>query len=277
MLIGASGPSVRGLGVRGEERMQKMRVSLEDEVLLEADLGHYRHEHSVWSNMSIKVEGSDASPACTGMDSCAAESASFEHGAAAVLSVWLTLTLTLTLRLSLTLTLTLTLTRCSRRSARKACTRPAGWPTPPPRWRCCGCTAPSPSSTPCSTGCAAGATPSSPLTLTLTLSLTLSQPYPNQPYPRRDTKLADVAREAYTKHLEANHSWLLKNTFKMSLSSLPTRDELYSRLAPSTRRADEREQICLQEIREFSLAAGPVVQAIRSTFEELGLSDDKKA
>ena len=88
MLIGASGPSVRGLGVRGEERMQKMRVSLEDEVLLEADLGHYRHEHSVWSNMSIKVEGSDASPACTGMDSCAAESASFEHGAAAVLSVW---------------------------------------------------------------------------------------------------------------------------------------------------------------------------------------------
>lgn len=94
---------------------------------------------------------------------------------------------------------------------------------------------------------------------------------------RRDTKLADVAREAYTKHLEANHSWLLKNTFKMSLSSLPTRDELYSRLAPSTRRADEREQICLQEIREFSLAAGPVVQAIRSTFEELGLSDDKKA
>ena len=115
MLIGASGPSVRGLGVRGEERMQKMRVSLEDEVLLEADLGHYRHEHSVWSNMSIKVEGSDASPACTGMDSCAAESASFEHGAAAVLSVWLTLTLTLTLTLSLSLTLTLTLslTRCS--------------------------------------------------------------------------------------------------------------------------------------------------------------------
>ena len=31
MLIGAAGPSVRGLGVRGEERMQKMRVSLEDE------------------------------------------------------------------------------------------------------------------------------------------------------------------------------------------------------------------------------------------------------
>ena len=86
-----------------------------------------------------------------------------------------------------------------------------------------------------------------------------------------------MAREAYTAHLEANHSWLLKNTFKMSLSSLPTRDELYSRLAPRTRRADEREQICLQEIREFSLAAGPVVQAIRSTFEELGLSDDKKA
>jgi hypothetical protein len=94
---------------------------------------------------------------------------------------------------------------------------------------------------------------------------------------RRDTKLADVAREAYTQHLEANHSWLLKNTFKMSLSSLPTRDELYSRLAPRTRRADEREQICMQEIREFSLAAGPVVQAIRSIFEELGLSDDKKA
>ena len=52
---------------------------------------------------------------------------------------------------------------------------------------------------------------------------------------------------------------------------MPTRDELY------LRRADEREQICLQEIREFSLAAGPVVQAIRSIFEELGLSDDKKA
>ena len=94
---------------------------------------------------------------------------------------------------------------------------------------------------------------------------------------KRESKLSDVAREAYTKHLEANHSWLLKNTFKMSLNSMPTRDELYSRLAPRMRRADEREQICLQEIREFSLAAGPVVQAIRSIFEELGLSDDKKA
>ena len=97
MLIGASGPSVRGLGVRGEERMQKMRVSLEDEVLLEADLGHYRHEHSVWSNMSIKVEGSDASPACTGMDSCAAESASFEVRQLVNPNPTLTLTLTLNL------------------------------------------------------------------------------------------------------------------------------------------------------------------------------------
>ena len=94
---------------------------------------------------------------------------------------------------------------------------------------------------------------------------------------KRESKLSEVAREAYTKHLEANHSWLLKNTFKMSLSSMPTRDELYARLAPRMRTADEREQICLQEIREFSLAAGPVVQAIRSIFEELGLSDDKKA
>ena len=58
---------------------------------------------------------------------------------------------------------------------------------------------------------------------------------------------------------------------------MPTRDEFFARLAPRMRVADEREQICLQEIREFSLAAGPVVQAIRSTFEELGLSDDKKA
>ena len=86
-----------------------------------------------------------------------------------------------------------------------------------------------------------------------------------------------MAREAYTKHLEANHSWLLKNTFKMSLSSLPTRDELYCRLAPSTRRADEREQICLQEIRDFAQVTGKVVDALRGLYQELGLSDERKA
>eukprot|EP00964_Phaeocystis_antarctica_P119247 scaffold82994_cov64-Phaeocystis_antarctica.AAC.2 len=37
---------------------------------------------------SVKVEGYDASPACTGMDACAADSTTFEHGAAAALSVW---------------------------------------------------------------------------------------------------------------------------------------------------------------------------------------------
>lgn len=58
---------------------------------------------------------------------------------------------------------------------------------------------------------------------------------------------------------------------------MPTRDEFFVRLAPRMHRADEREQICLQEIRDFSLAAGPVVQAIRSIYEELGLSDDRKA
>ena len=58
------------------------------QVLLEVDLGHYRHEYGVWSNMSVKVEGYDASPACTGMDACAADSTTFEHGAAAALSVW---------------------------------------------------------------------------------------------------------------------------------------------------------------------------------------------
>lgn len=94
---------------------------------------------------------------------------------------------------------------------------------------------------------------------------------------KRESKFSDLAREAYTKHLEANHSWLLKNTFKMSLNSMPTRDEFFVRLAPRMHRADEREQICLQEIRDFSLAAGPVVQAIRSIYEELGLSDDRKA
>ena len=86
-----------------------------------------------------------------------------------------------------------------------------------------------------------------------------------------------MAREAYTKHLEANHSWLLKNTFKMSLSSLPTRDELYSRLAPSTHRADEREQICLQEIRDFAQVIGQVLHAMRALYEELGLSDERRA
>ena len=86
-----------------------------------------------------------------------------------------------------------------------------------------------------------------------------------------------MAREAYTKHLEANHSWLLKNTFKMSLSSMPTREEFFARLAPRMRVADEREQICLQEIRDFAQACAPVVEAIRSIFEELRLSDDRKA
>ena len=94
---------------------------------------------------------------------------------------------------------------------------------------------------------------------------------------KREIKFSELAREAYTKHLEANHSWLLKNTFKMSLNSMPTRDEFFVRLAPRMRMADEREQICLQEIRDFSLAAGPVVQAIGSIFEELGLSDNRKA
>ena len=94
---------------------------------------------------------------------------------------------------------------------------------------------------------------------------------------KRESKFSDVAREAYSAHLEANHSWLLKNTFKMSLNSMPTRDEFFARLAPRMRRPDEREQICLQEIRDFAQAAGPVVYAIRAIFDELGLSDDRKA
>ena len=58
------------------------------QVLLEVDLRHHRHEYGVWSNMSVRVDGYGSSPNCTGMDACAADSATFEHGAPAVLSVW---------------------------------------------------------------------------------------------------------------------------------------------------------------------------------------------
>jgi len=93
----------------------------------------------------------------------------------------------------------------------------------------------------------------------------------------RSGKVTDLARSAYGAHLEPYHSWLLKNTFRMALSSLPTREDFYVRLAPKMRMQDEREQICLQEIRDFAQVTGKVVDALRGLYEELGLSDERKA
>ena len=78
-------------------------------------------------------------------------------------------------------------------------------------------------------------------------------------------------------HLEPYHSWLLKNTFRMGLGGLPTREDFYTRLAPRMRVADEREQICLQEIRDFAQVTGQVIAAIRALYEELELTDERKA
>ena len=58
---------------------------------------------------------------------------------------------------------------------------------------------------------------------------------------------------------------------------MPTREEFFARLAPRMRVADEREQICLQEIRDFAQVTGKVVDALRGLYEELGLSDERKA
>lgn len=93
----------------------------------------------------------------------------------------------------------------------------------------------------------------------------------------RSGKVTDLARSAYGAHLEPYHSWLLKNTFRMALSSLPTREDFYVRLAPKMRMQDEREQICLQEIRDFAQVTGKVVDALRGLYQELGLSDERKA
>ena len=50
--------------------------------------------------------------------------------------------------------------------------------------------------------------------------------------------MVNVAKEAYKTHLEAFHSWWLKNTFRVGLNGMPNREDLFQvwRLAPGTRK-----------------------------------------
>jgi len=88
--------------------------------------------------------------------------------------------------------------------------------------------------------------------------------------------LTAAARSAYASQLEPYHGWLLKNGFRVGLSGLPKRDEFLRRLAPNTPDPD-RENICVEDMRDCVNVTNQVVEAMRALFVELDLEDKRKA
>mmetsp|Transcript_19061 Transcript_19061/g.41195 ORF Transcript_19061/g.41195 Transcript_19061/m.41195 type:complete len:222 (+) Transcript_19061:324-989(+) len=88
--------------------------------------------------------------------------------------------------------------------------------------------------------------------------------------------LQSIARAAYSAQLEQFHGWLLKNTFMMALNGMPSRDELIQRLAPNVKQPMERENLCVQEMRECVSVTQQIIRIMCSLFDELDLEDIRK-
>ena len=87
--------------------------------------------------------------------------------------------------------------------------------------------------------------------------------------------LAGMAKDAYGKHLEPYHSWLLKNTFRMGLGGVPKRDDVLRKLGPTLSDA-ERDRTCIRDMGEVVRLLGVVVDSLRRDFAELDLEDTRK-
>lgn len=49
-------------------------------------------------------------------------------------------------------------------------------------------------------------------------------------YLKNNIKLGDVARQAYDKTLAEHHTWVVRNTARVAMKFLPTREELLNKV-----------------------------------------------
>ena len=85
--------------------------------------------------------------------------------------------------------------------------------------------------------------------------------------------MKDVARASYAEHLEPYHSWLLRNTFRMGMSGLPKRDDVFAKLrAPGS----DDEALLLEQMRECSEQMNVTISLMRGLYLELDLEDVRK-
>lgn len=88
----------------------------------------------------------------------------------------------------------------------------------------------------------------------------------------RASTLAAVAGEAYKSHLERYHTWILKSTFRMGLSAMPSRAEFLHRLTAGGLRGEalsealpserEREGVCYEEMAELAEVQARIVDEV---------------
>ena len=90
-----------------------------------------------------------------------------------------------------------------------------------------------------------------------------------------NSSLSAFAKNAYAEHLEQFHNWLLKNTFAMALNGMPSRNEVFQRLAPHVPEP-QRTQIVCQELRECIKFINKVTDSLCTMFAELDLEDTRK-
>eukprot|EP00965_Chrysotila_dentata_P215010 6188512-Pleurochrysis_carterae.AAC.3 len=62
----------------------------------------------------------------------------------------------------------------------------------------------------------------------------------------------------------------------MALNGMPSRDELIQRLAPNVKQPMERENLCVQEMRECVSVTQQIIRIMCSLFDELDLEDIRK-
>jgi len=91
------------------------------------------------------------------------------------------------------------------------------------------------------------------------------------------SSLPSKCRTAYACILEPFHGWMLKSTFNMVLSAVPSRDEFLARLAPGVEPMALRRSVCFADIRECVPLMEEVVATLQALFEELDLEDLRKS
>ena len=90
-----------------------------------------------------------------------------------------------------------------------------------------------------------------------------------------NSSLSAFAKHAYAEHLEHFHNWLLKNTFAMALNGMPSRNEVFRRLAPHIPEP-QRTRIVVMELRECIKSINKVTDSLKLIFAELDLEDTRK-
>lgn len=89
--------------------------------------------------------------------------------------------------------------------------------------------------------------------------------------------LPSKCRAAYASILEPFHGWLLKQTFNMVLSAVPSRDEFIARLSPNIHSRSRRRSVFFADVNECIPLMEDVVTALQELFNELDLEDMRKS